>query len=370
MEQRKKDETVRTSNELSHPLVIKMGGRQWVVGGEHTTPVELDKSDKLISLSTWMSQEQTSQDPNVTHGTLPLRAWWIRTFERIGGALDALLGMKDGPEQLLANGKNSGVQAVHRSARGIQPKRRLRETFQFGLSFGLALGCACLVLFHQLEPSRLATRTITSNQSSVVLSGLSPGFTLPSLQLYTLQTTTYESQKTAMKDRDALAKLGVPAVLHANPSYTLWCGMAIHAGDLRSLQDKLAKLHVSAKEMKVSWNVQQVAGPTGETPTTAQQVSRWLAACAASLTTLTGAVADGGVDKDAIRAYQTAKSLCPSGDVLAATGYGNDLNGLSKALDGAISAFQAKHMTRAMVDITVACDALSRIQSAAAVLSE
>lgn len=372
MEQRKKRDGSNASQQLSHPLVIKMNGRQWVVGGENATPLEMGASDKLISLSTWTSSDNAMAEHQ--RGTMKTpfhRPGFVNAqLDKLSSTLDGLLGVRRLDDQSHGDANEFTVQQAFRMhSKPLKGVRRLRETFQFGLIFGLILGCLSLLLFHQLEPSRVYPSSAKADSASTVLAGLSPGFTLPSIHMYTLQTSPYETMKAAMNAQSVLGKQGIRTVLHHDQAYTLWCGLAIHSESLRSAKDRLAQVHVRATVTKVGWNAQSVTGPSGENKATASQVSRWLSAYAGSLTALTGQLADGGVAKDADRAYQTEKSLRPAPDVFAATGYQTDLTAMTQALDAAVFESQKKHMDTAIADVLAACVALSRIQSAAVAFS-
>jgi hypothetical protein len=368
MEHLKKSENNHADQHLAHPLIIKMGGRQWVVGGENAIPVEVGKTEKLISLSTWSAVNPLRAESTPAENKPRLSQWVAGYLDKLSTTLDGLLGFRrtDAHEGNEVSAKNGAtLQALRENLAVSKVRRSLRDTFQFGLTLGLAMGCLSVFLFHQLEPNHVYISGSPSNQTSTVLTGLSPGFTLPSVKLYTLQSSPFASEKEAVNAQSELNKLGIFTVVHGTQTYTLWCSMAIHNGALKSLKDNLAKAGLKAAETKVEWNAQTIAGPSGESQSTASQVSRWLSASVSSLTTLTGVLSDGGVDRDATQAYATEKSLRPTADVLASTGYEKELNELVRDMDAAMTEYQKKNHDKAMNDVVHACVALSNIQMSA-----
>ncbi|CAM3799266.1 hypothetical protein [Alicyclobacillus pomorum] len=353
------DSTARQFPVAQPTLTVKMGDKQWVVGAHPA-------SNELASPLEHVEQPTTSVQADKSETSSPQRKgqWREQLGAKVAQSVEDLLEPVAPTEQTVKTGrptrrKSSGwfIPATQRT--------RWKDTFQFGCILGLLLGCLSMVLFHQMAPDMgSAEVALGSSNTTQVLNASSNSYVVPAVKVQILQSVAYSSRRAADGEAVALRRHGVEAVVQGSGSnYVLWTGVALRAGHLQDEVAELKRYGVSVSPVTLTLSAQQRSALAGSNPASLSQVSHWLSSAASALASLTAVEADGGVPQDASTAYQTAKSLQPSQDILAETGQGELLHAFSQTLDSAFSAL-VKHQNASARGFTLqAYQLLSELHS-------
>jgi hypothetical protein len=355
------DRTARQFPVAQPTLTVKMGDKQWVVGA-HPASNELASPLEHVEQPTTSEQADKSDTPPSPHRKGQWREQW---GEKVTQSVEDLLEPVAPTEQTVQAGRST----MRRKSSGLfVPARRhtsWKDTFQFGCILGLLLGCLSMVLFHQMAPDMdSAEVALGSSNTTQVLNASSNSYVVPAVNAQILQSAAYSSRRAADGEAAALSRHGVEAVVQGSGSnYVLWTGVALRAGDLQDEAAALQRFGVSVSPVTLTFSAQPRSALAGSNPASLNQVSNWLSSAASALTALTAVEADGGIPQDASTAYQTAKSLQPSQDILTETGQGELLHAFSQALDSAFGAF-VKHQNASARGFTVqAYQLLSELHS-------
>jgi hypothetical protein len=309
-------------------VLVRVGDKEWVVGDSiaHPSSVrEVGQSEPIRPLFHAPGPAAVSPSGRRSRHTVWRRVYgrWVEWANlQVARACDLLRPL-------------SGQDDVYK-ATGFRPQgsvRRLRDSFQTGLTMGLVLGCLSLLWFHQLEPWRGDPSATPA--AATVAEPAGRDLTVPGFDVMALTAGRFSSAA------------AVPAQFRgsAPDSVALWTlpsgevlAVARASITAKPLQDQsrsaaggahltVTAVHVPVQQLPVRMSV------AAKTDT----VSRWLFAEAAALRTLTAVAMQGTSVNDAVKAYHNAAAVRPAPDVLDSTGYGAELTAFANQVDLAFS---------------------------------
>jgi hypothetical protein len=208
-------------------------------------------------------------------------------------------------------------------------RRKVRDAFQVGLIFGLAMGCLGLILFHQM-PSAPAAGNVMSSAwpTTAALSG--PQIVLPATNISAVEVGTYPNASAAAAAQTQFKQKGVQTVLYPNSAQkeALIAAIAMQPGDLQDTSASLQHRGISAQVVQLSMPTKAEPTLPALTKAEGQALTRWLSAEVSAMNALAAWMQDGESERDASTAYTNANKIQPSAQSLAKTGAGATLNGL------------------------------------------
>lgn len=336
------------------PLVVRAGGKQWVIGRE---PIETtsfptqDSSAPLISNEVEVPASEESHETWLDRTKRYVQTVLGSVYESVMRSLDLLL-----QHEVKTKTHSNPVNR----ASALVSVRRFRDSFQSGIIIGLALGCLSLVLFHQMNSGTLVAETSQPAAQLTIPGYNSLSMTVPAGHIYSIQVGSYSTKTAAVAAQSALRKKGVPATVHqlggsGQAAYTLLTGVAIYAQDLNSTVTQLNKLGLEAKTVPLVWNAKLVPlNSWSVTSSTAKAISHWLSADMSTLNALTAAISDGAAKRDARTAANYSKALQPPTKELQGFSQGKVLLQVSSATEQAINAFDQGQVQTAQMYVAKA----------------
>ncbi|MCF8563550.1 hypothetical protein LLE49_02210 [Alicyclobacillus tolerans] len=360
----------RQTKHTSHPIIVKVGGQQWIVDESGVAQPLESNQEKVISLKSVQEAmyettrdhqrrraKSTSRQPNpsslrpwahsvVAHVKNGWKAFHTQLFNSLGRLLEHEgSGPMDNPSaQRPSAEKSTSFARVTNHRRGRKP---LRDSFQTGAVVGLILGCLSLVLFHQLEPnlSRQASPTPTNPSISLPASN---GLVVPAVHLYALQAGSYPTSTQAQTAVKLLSRHGVKSVIHSGKNYQVFSSIALNPGDLNKLAGNLKKMGFPAAVVPWSWEAATASTANWPHPNSVQDTSRWMFAQVSALNALTGSLMDGEPNRDVSAAYTAAAKIQPSSTQVQDTGDASQINRLHVDAQQAYQQFSQGHHTSSM----------------------
>src|SRR5579875_1688014 len=179
--------------------IVRVGNQQWVVGESTSAPPQDTRSsDKLITLSTLEENRQLANEYIQAHANKrksefrPRFSGRRRSFQ----LWDKLVLMAQAASRLLRK---------YWLILGITGRyQTVKESFQGGLIFGLALGCISLFLFHQVHPNTLQTEVGTQLGATFEPTSSNLSIMVPGVRLYAVNLGQYQNPHDAEAQRQAL----------------------------------------------------------------------------------------------------------------------------------------------------------------------
>lgn len=363
MSQTKKYSTSQHTRPVTQPVVVTVGEKRWVVGGDESVATVRSYDPYAYppppSDSNLPDDSATVEDEHRTAKVRP----GASIFERLAEVTDYLFhevheGRRPHTPYVKRSPGFRATGAVRRKGR-----RLLRETFQVGCMFGLLLGCLSLILFHQMEPNTLPKTAPSTAVNPVSVASAGPALAVPSIKLYVLQAGPFSTEQNAQATQLKLARQGYSSTLHQEGGkLDLWLSLSVTPAGLKSTAAALAKQGVQTSVRALSWKVHSVPGVPGANALTMQQASHWLSSAASSLTALTATLANGGQPQDATTAFSVTNSLIPNADQLRDTGRDQLLTALSTDLRSAFSAYSEHHPSASMQGLLKVAGDLAQLQ--------
>lgn len=318
------DEYGQGPHPRSTPILVRVGTEEWVVGGdERAAAAVVPRSEKIVSLSELRRTDVHT--PEVSHESerIPASSGNIRTE----------------PETL----------PTPASSR-TKKRRRLRESFQFGLIFGMAMGCLGLVFFHQMP----AASVVTTGEAgawpvTATLSG--PVILIPATRVYGIQLGAYPDPVAAAAAQKHLKHEGVDTVQVPTGAQkrVLVADLALSSSDLKDAATALSHKGLKNRVVALTQPAKSVPTLSSLSKAQSQALSAWLSAEVSAMNAWTAALADGEPERDAKTAYASAKKLQPKAQNLADTGAGPVFSGLAVDVDKAVHLASEGHHKRAAI---------------------
>ncbi|MCL6516152.1 hypothetical protein [Alicyclobacillus sp.] len=374
------------------PLIIRAGGRQWVVDREGhwyegdgpqrpgATPGSPRSSKPVRAAGVSERGPAPGREGRWQRGVL----WLADVLDRLWTPGEADPG-PDGPRPPWPGSNGAATAASGRAAatavgraataaagrsrlrrRGRVSRRRLglRDAFRAGLVFGMGLGCLSMVLFHQLKPdwTPSALPAEAAGAGAVpTISVAGPELEVPAVRLYVLAAGSFGTQAEADKRRQELAKAGIQTVVHTGSTVQLWVDAALRPSSLEDERKALEQKGVHGAVEFVGWNAHAVRAPAGANQDAVRRVDDWLSAAVGSLHAATGALSDGGLRQDAKTAQQTADGKAPSAAELSETGYRDRLEAFRDNLRAAVGDLGGSSAQQSRLAMLRALDALTAV---------
>lgn len=271
-----------------------------------------------------------------------IRQAWFRWFRWLESFLNQLA--------------DTGAPALarSRSAKSNRRRARMAESFRVGLGFGMALGCLSLILFHQMRPNLPlpqdhSVQPAPIRATVVKMTGIP--LQVPAVHLSVLEIGEYRSHDAAAAARGKYSKRGVSATVIGTSPYRLVVDAAVRSGSLRAHEARLHKQGIPASVHTVVVPARSVRTASTATTADVHALSTWLGAAASAANALVAVLSDGAPERDALAAYRVSLSSWPKPDVLAASGYADNLTKAGRALREAFDAMKRDNGQAAISDL-------------------
>lgn len=315
----------------SQGVIIRMGGKSWVVGehGETLPLYSASETEKVISLSSLKTSElknSNGKHESVLHRAKGrARGIWMAFHKKLEDKLDRLLTRGSAEAQT-----SERVERFKSRQENQIKKSSWMDGLRIGTIFGLALGCLGMILVHQVEPTTSRVPHVTQGGQTTVPS-LPPAqpnsfVTVPSVHLYALELGPFKTEAEALAAQSIVEKKGyAQTLIHLNRrGWSVMNRVAVQAYDLGSVQAQFMKSGIDMQIHAINVDVRPISA-VASTTASAQTISSWLSAEVAALNALTASASDGVSPTNATVALKAATALKPPVDSLSASGHGEDL---------------------------------------------
>jgi hypothetical protein len=365
------DANERPTNVLNHRLIVRMGGKEWVIG-EDESPVVQPPNEKLISLS-MMSSRMSSQSVQHDHvwakWSRSFYEWWTQFHRVVVQSLDRLLQHHDGGQTSnrddLVSSTFGRSQHMKREANLTEERRtRVKDGLTLGCIIGLMLGCIGLILFHLVAPIHLnataANVKVRTTSSTPPVTQTDRGFVVPAVRIYATQVGSFRTVADAQLAQKQLAAKGVQTALFVEKPIRLVSRAAAESRHLKAEAQRLQKLGIPFVITTFNWPANDVPTFPSVSMDSMHQISHWLSAEVSALNALVGVLSDGVPKRDAMVARDYAAKFVPGDEALRTTGHGATLIAVKSDFNDAFKAYEAGNPQEAMLK---ALDAYSQMQS-------
>lgn len=222
--------------------------------------------------------------------------------------------------------KQSPQLSLHETTPHISPTSTVvhwRDAFWRGCMIGLALGCLCMVLFHQLQPSALAASiglkdgadslpgAATTLTTRSVPAGYVSHLELPGATVYVIEQGPFKSKQLAQQAIKG-KPTGTTGMVVGSGPYQVWFAAAMTQQAAGKSLHTIQANGITARVVPLPWRTQLVTVPIVVNPSQQAELDRWLAAEVSAIRVLTAAVSGDTAVADAVQAVQNAKATAPS----------------------------------------------------------
>lgn len=353
----------------SQPVVVRVGGKEWIVGGHAGSPPRNAES-RLRTADRWdtpTSYSKTTPKPPVS-APQSLQPWRTsRNTPRLSKQVlrpvwqwvQSLFRRGEYTLNHLAEPRPSGQATRFRRT----PARRGRagkmaNSFRTGIGFGMAMGCLSLILFHAMQPElsvpqpeRGPAPPVPTVAQPTVAQMTGTPVQIPAVHLSVIRIGSFKDFASASHALEVYRKRGIRATIFHQSKYTLVPTAAVRATDLHSFETQLSRQGLATEIVNLSVPTTSVRTSSQTTAENAEKVSSWLAAAVSAGNALIASVADGAPERDANQAFRTAEKQLPTAATLAATGYGHALKQAEAHLTGAFTALHKADKSTAMGEV-------------------
>ncbi len=312
-------------------VTVRIGNEEWVVG---QVPVSVEKQcpDRVLSRSLLEENRKAAKCRIQEQRIVPITGRVMPQSSESSTVFSVL-------KKFLQATFSSRIQKTAQVVVSITGQSSIRESFRGGILFGMVLGCASLLLFHQLDNPSRTNMNFSKSISVVSPPIMARTITAPGLRGFALSVGNFETEHEAIVRKQRFAAQGIQTAVMRVHGYQLVNRITLQEEDLQQMVRT-----IGLKQARIS--IVPIAIPPKQYPvfpTTSdadiRKVTAWLSSEVSALIALQAWAADGGRQEDASKSYQNAAGIYPSDTVISSTGLSAPLGQLRQIVNTAYSAF-------------------------------